>query len=136
MELTACRNLRGRITQLEARLKLWREASPARSRLEACRQSTPTESTPERLTRLICDGERELANLRGALEETAAALAAEIFTRVTDPRAAGVLFLRYVACLPFDEIARQAGYSIGHVFKLHRAGCKNFWAGAQAQTAS
>ena len=53
-------------------------------------------------------------------------MAAEIFQRVADVKTARILLLRYVDCLSFEDIIRATNFSRGHVFKLHRDGCRKF----------
>ena len=122
MELTRCRELRKQINALEAKLKLLRTTTTTPRRIDGMPHVPNAESMPERVTRLIVDGEQELEALREAFAVAAGDLAAEIFQRVSDMKAATVLILRYVNCLSFDEIADRTGYVRGHVYKLHRNG--------------
>lgn len=127
MELTACRQLRQKITALEARIRQLRAVPIGTQTFNASGvRASATESMPEKLTRLIVDAERELRALRAEFDVTADELAAEIFLRVTDTKCAQVLMLRYVACRPFSEIAASVNYSAAHVFKLHREGVTAF----------
>ena len=127
MELTACRQLRQKITALEERLSQLRDVSIKTQTFDAAGVRTAAaESMPEKLTRLIVDGETELEKLRAEFALTADELASEIFSRVTDTKCAQVLMLRYVACRPFAEIADEVNYTLSHVFKLHRDGVSAF----------
>lgn len=122
MELTRCRELRKKITALEEKLKLLRATTTTARRVDGMPTAPNAESVPERVTRLIVDGERELETLREEFAFASGDLAAEIFQRVSDMKSAQVLFLRYVNCLAFDEIAARTGYARGYMFRLHRAG--------------
>ena len=126
MELTMCRKLRSKITSLEARIADVQSTAITARRIDFVPRAAATESTPEKLTRLIVDGERELEALREEFAIAAGELAAEIFQRVADVKTARILLLRYVDCLSFEDIIRATNFSRGHVFKLHRDGCRKF----------
>lgn len=123
MELTACRDLRQRIADLEARLSQLRDVSIKTQTFNVSGVRTAAaEAMPEKVTRLIVDGETELRSLQAEFAVVADELATEIFSRVTDTKCAQVLMLRYVQCRPFAQIADEVNYTLSHVFKLHRDG--------------
>lgn len=123
MELTTCRELQRKIAALEDRIRQLRDVSIKTSTFDASGvRTSAAESMPEKVTRLIVDGEAELRALKAEFALTADELTAEIFQRVTDTKAAQVLTLRYVACRPFADIAASVNFTTSHVFKLHRVG--------------
>lgn len=92
---------------------------PARDGLP---KAMPLDSPIERLTIRIVDSENEIADLERRLdEELAPRLERRIKNEVSDSTARTLFVLRYVDGLFFRDIALVMGYSLTHIYYLHRA---------------
>lgn len=119
-EINKARELCKRIRELERQI-----AALCLSRdnivpvLDGMPHATEIKSKVEKLALRIVENQRVLDNLRVEFEAEKARLVSVIMTEFDDPTEQSLLLLRYVACLPFREIARRMQYGLRHVFKLH-----------------
>ena len=119
-EINKARELCKRIRELERQI-----AALCLSRdnivpvLDGMPHATEIKSKVEKLALRIVENQRVLESLRVEFEAEKARLVSVIMTEFDDPTEQSLLLLRYVACLPFREIARRMQYGLRHVFKLH-----------------
>ena len=82
-------------------------------------QTSPKDAVAE----VMCDLEgllKKQARLRIAMTRAVADVA-NLIDRVDDKKMSLVMHYRYMACLPWREIADKMGYAESHIFKLHGA---------------
>ena len=119
-ELTAAREIANAIRACESDLATFRMSMV---RLVPIRDGQPkghkTDSQVEKIAVLITDKEREIEELRTRLMDTAGALARKISQADLTPQERRVMFLRYVACDNFRDIAFQMDKSDARVYSIH-----------------
>lgn len=119
-ELNAARDLAKRIKDIENDLTTFRMSM---ARLVPIRDGQPkghsTESQVEKIAVLIVEKERELSELKNQLLDVAGTLAKEISTIPLSSKERRVIFLRYVACMHFRDIAFETNLSDARVYSLH-----------------
>ena len=82
-------------------------------------QTSPKDAVAE----VMCDLEgllKKQAKLRIAMTRAVADVAG-LIDKVDDKKQSLVMHYRYVACLPWREIAEKMSYSESHIFKIHDA---------------
>ena len=120
-ELNSVRELNKIIRDLERHLQILliseQNLTPV---INGLPHATELKSRVEKIALKIVDDERELASLREQLPQEQSRLADIITREVSAPSLQTLLILRYVACLPFKEIARRMNFTLRHVFRLHK----------------
>lgn len=77
------------------------------------------ESRVEEIALMIIEGERELAQMKERLVEVTGELARKLSRIALTPQERRVIFLRYVACSNFRDIAFEMDLSDARVYFIH-----------------
>lgn len=126
-ELNSVRELNKQIRKLEQHLQALRlSAENLVPILDGLPHSNSAKSRVEKIVLMIIDDEREMENLRAQLDRASEELPARLLAEVSDVQARTVLFLRYVACMRFRDIAFQLEMSERRVFQIHRDALESF----------
>lgn len=119
-ELNAARDISDQIRACESDLATFRLSM---TKLVPIRDGMPkaqsNESRVEELAVLIVEKERELNELKERLIDTAGKLAREISAAPLNAQERRVIFLRYVACDNFRDIAFEMNKSDARVYAIH-----------------
>lgn len=119
-ELNAARDLTKAIRAVESDLETFRLSA---TKLVPLRDGMPKsqnqESRVEELALLIIEGERELTQLKERLIEVTGELARKLSREALTPQERRVIFLRYVACENFRDIAFEMDLSDARVYFIH-----------------
>lgn len=119
-ELNAARDLAEEIKACESDLATFRLSM---TKLVPIRDGMPkaqsNESRVEELAVLIVEKERELNELKERLIDTAGKLAREISAAPLNSQERRVIFLRYVACEHFRDIAFEMDKSDARIYAIH-----------------
>ena len=121
-ELNAARELAGEIRACESDLATFRLSM---TKLVPIRDGMPkaqsNESRVEEIAVLIVEKERELIALKSRLIDVAGQIARQISQIELNPQERRVIFLRYVACMHFRDIAFEMNKSDARIYAIHAA---------------
>lgn len=121
-ELNAAREIANAIRACESDLATFRMSMV---RLVPLRDGQPkghnTDSQVEKIAVLIMEKEQEIEDLRSRLMDTAGVIARQISQADLTPQERRVMFLRYVACDNFRDIAFEMNKSDARVYAIHAA---------------
>ena len=81
--------------------------------------STVAKSRVEKLALKLVEAEQKLVKLREQLILARLRLTELILGEIDRADVQRVVYLRYVDCLSYAKIAKQMGFSVRHVFRLH-----------------
>ena len=119
-ELNAARDIASEIRACESDLATFRLSMV---RLVPLRDGQPkgqsTESQVEKITLLVIEKERELMTLKEQLVEVAGELAQKLSQLSLTSQERRVIFLRYVACMHFRDIAFEMNKSDARTYAIH-----------------
>ena len=120
MDLNKVRRLKMERTWLEENLQWNSQAANVLKGNGQARAKTMTSATEALvLKRMSLEGKLKALDKR--IQATAAELAAEICKRVDGGKYQTVLLLRYVDCLPWEEVAARMDYSRRQAERIHDA---------------
>lgn len=125
--ISTVRELHDKIRQRNQYIAGLREALTTTTQiLDGMPKAKNYSSRLEALTAEILDAEKEREELQAQVIDAGLSLATEIFQRITNDIGAKILFMRYVQCLQFSEIALRLHYSEQWIYFMHSRYLKQF----------
>ena len=126
MTLTALLDLQREIEVWRRKLDVLRQvACVTTSKISGVPKAKNHSSTTESITLKIIETENRIAELCKDFAALSLELTAEINRRVAGVENT-ILFLRYIQCMPFADIATLMNLSESRVYQLHRNGKRTF----------